>query len=56
MGKMTIAEELSCIKREYPEAWEYIKEMMDYRELKGAQEALAPSLPKFDDNDELIGG
>jgi hypothetical protein len=42
------------IKAKYPEAWAYIKEMLDYRELKGEQEALAPSLPRFDDNDEWI--
>ena len=53
---MTITEQITEIKAKYPEAWEYIKEMLDYRESIGEQEALAPELPRFDDNDELIGG
>lgn len=53
---VTITEQITEIKAKYPEAWEYIKEMLDYRESKGEQEALAPELPRFDDNDELIGG
>lgn len=53
---MTVPEQIVEIRAKYPEAWAYIKEMLDYRELKGAQEALAPSLPKFDDNDEMISG
>ena len=53
---MTMAEQLAEIKRNYPEAWEYIKEMLDYREQLGMETALKPELPKFDDNDEMIGG
>lgn len=53
---MTITEQIAEIKRNYPEAWAYIKEMLDYREQEGEQEGLAPSLPRYDDNDDLIGG
>jgi hypothetical protein len=42
------------IKAKYPEAWAYFKALMKYREEKGFNEALAPSLPRFDDNDEWI--
>ena len=51
---MTVTEQIAEIKVKYPEAWAYIKEMLDYRRLEGEQKAYAPILPKFDDNDELI--
>ena len=53
---MTMTEQLTEIKAKYPEAWGYIKEMLDYREGKGYNEALSLPLPQFDDNDELIKG
>lgn len=48
---MTQAEELNEIRRKYPKAWEYIMEQLDE---KGGLEATAPTLPRFDDNDEMI--
>jgi hypothetical protein len=53
---MTITEQIAEIKRNYPEAWNYIKEMLDYREQLGMEEELRAEPPKFDDNDEMIGG
>jgi hypothetical protein len=53
---MTLTEQIAEIKTKYPDAWAYIKEIMDYREQEGEQEGLSPSLPQFDDNDDLIGG
>ena len=51
---MTITEQIAEIKRKYPEAWEYIKEMMEYKKAEGMEEMVHPSLPVFDDNDEMI--
>ena len=48
---MTQAEELNEIRRKYPKAWEYIMEQLDE---KGGLEAAAPTLPRFDDNDEMV--
>lgn len=53
---MTITEQITEIKRNYPEAWAYIKEMLDYREHLGMEEELRAEPPKFDDNDEMISG
>jgi hypothetical protein len=53
---MTITEQIAEIKRNYPEAWNYIKEMLDYREQLGMEEELRAEPPKFDDNDEMISG
>jgi hypothetical protein len=53
----SIAEQLSEIRRKYPEAWGYIEEMMEYKKMEGEQEANSPlKLPHFDDNDEMIWG
>jgi hypothetical protein len=53
---MTITEQIAKIKVKYPEAWAYIKEMLDYREQLGMEEELRAEPPKFDDNDEMISG
>jgi hypothetical protein len=56
MMAMTVVEQITEIKRNYPEAWAYIKEMLDYREQLGIEEELRAKPPKFDDNDEMISG
>ena len=51
---MTEIEELSEIREKYPKAWAYIMDMMEEKRREGFIEALNPSLPKYNDNDELI--
>lgn len=51
---MTIAEQIAEIQTKYPQAWDYIKGMLEYREMEGEKQGLAPTLPRFDDNDEII--
>lgn len=53
---MTMTEQLTEIRKKYPEAWAYFKAMMKYREEKGYNDALSLPLPKFDENDEWIKG
>lgn len=55
---MTLTEELTHIKAEYPKAWEYIREIRE-RSLsegfhKGAVSASKAELPHFNDDDEMI--
>lgn len=52
---MTQVEELNEIRRKYPKAWEYIMEQLDEKKREGFLEAMTPTLPRFDDNDEMIG-
>lgn len=52
---MTQVEELNEIRRRYPNAWEYIMEQLDEKKREGFLEAMTPTLPRFDDNDEMIG-
>lgn len=52
--QMSISEQLDHIRNDYPEAWAYIKEMLDYREQLGRETALTAELPKFDDNDNMV--
>ena len=50
---MTLPEQLSRIRHEMPEAW---AELERYRKLaweRGFEEAMNPTLPEFDDNDEM---
>ena len=35
---MAIAEQIAEIKHKYPEAWAYIKEMMEYKKAEGMEE------------------
>ena len=55
---MTLTDELMCIKREYPQAWEYMREIREQALAEGYHEgnvdALHAELPHFDDNDEMI--
>lgn len=51
---MTQVEELNEIRRRYPNAWEYIMEQLDEKKREGFLEAMIPTLPRFDDNDEMI--
>ena len=50
---MTLPEQLSRIRHEMPEAWEYFKEMRNNAWEDGFTEAMCPTLPEFNDNDEL---
>lgn len=54
MKILTEIEELSEIREKYPKAWAYIMDMMEEKRREGFIEALSPSLPKYNDNDELI--
>jgi hypothetical protein len=51
---MTQVEELNEIRRKYPKAWGYIMEQLDEKKREGFLEAMTPTLPRFDDNDEMI--
>ena len=51
---MTMQEQLTEIRHNYPDAWEYIMDQLDEKKREGFSEALSPSLPKFNDDDELI--
>ena len=50
---MTLPEQLSRIRHEMPEAWEYLMECRKRAWMNGFTEAMNPTLPEFDDNDEL---
>ena len=56
---MTLTDELMHIKHEYPQAWEYMREIREQALAEGYHEgnvdALHAELPHFDDNDEMIG-
>jgi hypothetical protein len=51
---MTQVEELNEVRHKYPKAWAYICEMLEQKKTEGFIDALNPSLPKYDDNDELV--
>ena len=51
---MTMQEQLTEIRHNYPDAWEYIMEQLDEKKREGFLEAMTPTLPRFDDNDEMI--
>lgn len=51
---ITQVEELNEIRRKYPKAREYIMEQLDEKKREGFLEAMTPTLPRFDDNDEMI--
>lgn len=55
---MTLTEELTHIKAEYPKAWEYMREIREKSLLEGfhngVESATHAELPHFDDNDEMI--
>ena len=50
---MTLPEELSKIRHEMPEAWEYLMECRKQAWMNGFTEAMNPTLPEYDDNDDL---
>ena len=52
---ITQVEELNEIRHKYPKAWKYIMEQSDEKKREGFLEAMTPTLPRFDDNDEMIG-
>ena len=55
---MTLAEELEHVKREYPQAYKYMKEIRDASENAGYSEelhdAVTATLPTFDDDDNFV--
>lgn len=51
---MSLDEEISYIRNNLPQAWEYIHECMEEKKREGYSEAMTPTLPRFDDNDEMI--
>lgn len=50
---MTLPEQLSKIRNEMPEAWEYLTECRKRAWMNGFTEAMNPTLPEYDDNDDL---
>ena len=50
---MTLPEQLSRIRHEMPEAWEYLMECRKRAWMNGFTEAMNPTAPEYDDNDEL---
>ena len=50
---MTLPEELSKIRHEMPEAWEYLETCRKRAFARGFEEAMNPTALEFDDNDEL---
>ena len=50
---MTLPEQLSKIRHEMPEAWEYLEGCRKLAFARGFEEAMNPTAPEFDDNDEL---
>ena len=50
---MTLPEQLSRIRHEMPEAWEYLMECRKQAWMNGFTEAMNPTAPEYDDNDEL---
>ncbi len=53
---VTQVDELNEIRRKYPKARKYIMEQLDEKKREGFLEAMTPTLPRFDDNDEMIEG
>ena len=55
---MTLTDELMHIKAEYPQAWEYMREIREGALAEGYHEGMTDAthaeLPKFNDNDEMI--
>ena len=55
---MTLAEELEHVKREYPQAYQYMKEIRDASEnagyIEGLHDAITAKLPTFDDDDNFV--
>ena len=55
---MTLAEELEHVKREYPQAYQYMKEIRDASEnagySEGLRDAITATLPTFDDDDNFV--
>ena len=51
---MTLPEQLSYMRANLPEAYKYFTELLEYKYQEGYEAAIHVSLPKFDDNDELI--
>jgi hypothetical protein len=55
---MEIEEQLTRIKQVYPEAWSYFQQQIELSREQGREEgrreAHESTLPKFDDNDEVI--
>ena len=50
---MKVPEQLSRIRHEMPEAWEYLMECRKLAFARGFEEAMNPTLPEYDDNDDL---
>ena len=55
---MTLVEELEHVKREYPQAYQYINDIRDASEKAGYSEglhdAITATLPTFDDDDNFV--
>lgn len=51
---MTLQEEISYMRHNLPHLNEYIFELMETKKQEGYYEAMTPTLPRFDDNDEII--
>ena len=55
---MTLAEELEHVKREYPQAYQYMKEIRDASEKAGysdgLRDAITATRPTFDDDDNFV--
>ena len=55
---MTLVEELEHVKREYPQAYQYMKDIRDASEKAGYSEglhdAITATLPTFDDDDNFV--
>lgn len=52
---MTLQEEISYMQQNLPHLNEYIHELMEDKKREGYIEAMTPSLPVFNDDDEMIG-
>ena len=55
---MTLVEELEHVKREYPQAYQYMKDIRDASEnagySEGLHDAITATLPTFDDDDNFV--
>ena len=51
---MTLQEEISYMQQNLPHLNEYIHELMEDKKREGFLEAMTPSLPVFNDDDEMI--
>lgn len=52
---MTLQEEIAYMRHNLPHLNEYISELLESKKQEGYLEAMTPTLPRFDDNDEMIG-